>query len=202
MLTMLFMQLKEIRLNLSAKVQFDNVLLQNLTTNPKALYRYVRQKSKVKTTVGPLEKPDGLLTDDDSEVVDVLNKFFQSVITQEDLHAVLDFTPKVSCYLGEICITMEEVHDKLSSLNPNKAPGPDGFHPCLLKNCANTLTRPLFLIYFQSLENGKIPREWKKANIMPIFKKGNEVKASNFRPISLTSSICKLLKSLIREKMM
>jgi len=59
-------------------------------------------------------------------------------------------------------------------LNPNKAPGPDGLHPCLLKNCANTLTRPLFLIYSQSLENGKISSEWKKANIMPIFKKGSK----------------------------
>ena len=66
---------------------------------------------------------------------------------------------------------MEEVHDKLSSLNPNKAPGPDGLHPRLLKNRANTLTRPLFLIYSQSLKNGKIPSEWKKANIMPIFKR-------------------------------
>jgi len=32
----------------SAKAQFDNVLLQNLTTNPKALYGYVRQKSKLR----------------------------------------------------------------------------------------------------------------------------------------------------------
>ena len=97
----------------SAKAQFDNVLIQNLTTNPKALYGYVRQKSKVKTSVGPLEKPDGSLTDDDSEVVDMLNNFFRSVFTQEDPHAVPDFAPKVNCYLVKICITMEEVHDKL-----------------------------------------------------------------------------------------
>ena len=64
----------------SAKAQFDNVSIQNLTTNPKAIYRYVRQKSKVKTSVGPPEKPDGSLTDDDSEVVDVLNKLFSICI--------------------------------------------------------------------------------------------------------------------------
>jgi len=63
----------------SAKAQFDNVSIQNLTTNPKALYRYMTQKSKIKTLVGPLEKPDESLIDDDSEVVDALNKLFSDL---------------------------------------------------------------------------------------------------------------------------
>ena len=166
----------------SAKTHFDKILIQNLTTNPKALYGY--EKSKVKAPVGPLEKPDGTLTDDDSEVVKVLNNFFQSVFTQEDSLAVSDFTSILSYSLNEFCVSEEEVHYKLFSLNPNKAPGPDGIHPCLLKNYANTLTRPLFLIYAQSLNTGKTPEEWKKANVAPIFKK---TKVSNHRPISLTS---------------
>jgi len=55
MLTMLFMQPGIT----SAKAQFDNVLLQNLTTNPKAMYGHARQKSKSKTSVGPLENQTG-----------------------------------------------------------------------------------------------------------------------------------------------
>ena len=48
---------------------------------------------------------------------------------------------------------------KLSSLNPNKAPGPDGVHSQLLKNCASNLMHPLFLLYTQSLNSGIIPEE-------------------------------------------
>ena len=118
----------------SAKAQFDNVLIQNLTTDPKALYGIVRQKSEVKTLVGSLEKPDGSLTDDDSEVIDMLNNFFDLYLLRKVLMHSRIFAPKVNCYLGEICINMEEVHDKLSLLNPNKAAGPDGLNPYLLKN--------------------------------------------------------------------
>ena len=81
-----------------------------------------------------------------------------------------------SYILDEIHITEMEVYDKLSSLNPNKAPGPDGVHSQLLKNCASSLTHPLFLLYTQSLNSGIIPEEWKKANIMPILKKDPRLK--------------------------
>ena len=186
----------------TAKVQHDKLLIQNLTSNPKALYGYVRDKSKVKTSIDQLEKPDGSLTDNESEVVGVLNDFFQSVFTQEDPSSVPNFPFKVGCTLNEIYLTEAEVYNELSSLNPYKAPGPDSVHPNLLKNCASSLAHPLFLLYTQSLNSGTIPEEWKKANIMPIFKKGSKVKANNYRPISLTSSLVKILESIIRTKIM
>ena len=64
-------------------------------------------------------------------------------------------------------------------MNPNKAPGLDCLHPHvqLLKNCVSSLTCPLFVLYTQSLYNGKIPEERKRANMMPIFKKGSKTEA-------------------------
>ena len=135
-------------------------------------------------------------------MVEVLSDFFQSVFTIEDPSFVPKVTPKVGCTLNEIYITESEVYDKLSSLNPNKAPGPDCLHTQILKNCASSLTHPLFLLYTQSLNSGKIPEDWKRANIMPIFKKGSKTKANNYRPISLTSQLVKILESIIRAKMM
>ena len=164
----------------SAKVQHDKLLIQNLTSNPKALYGYVRDKSKVKTSIGQLEKPDGLLTDGENEAVGVLNNFFQSVFTREDPFSVPKFSPRVGCTLNDIYFTETKVYNKLSSLNPNKAPGPDCVHPQLLKNCASSLAHPLFLLYTRSLNSGKIPEEWKRANIMPIFKNGSKTKAKNY----------------------
>ena len=48
-----------------------------------------------------------------------------------------------------------------------------------------------------SLKEGVVPFEWKEANIMPLFKKGSRNKSENYRPVSLTSVICKLLEGLI-----
>jgi len=49
----------------------------------------------------------------------------------------------------------------LKSLNPSKIPGPDKMHPQLLKNCAQSLAKSLFLLFVQSLNSGKLPKEWK-----------------------------------------
>ena len=94
----------------SAKAQYDEILIQNFTSNPKALYGYIRDKNKVKTSIGQLEKPDGTLTDGDNEVVEVLSDFFQSVFTREDPSFVPKVTPKVGCTLNEIYITESEVY--------------------------------------------------------------------------------------------
>ena len=43
------------------------------------------------------------------------------------------------------------------------------------------------------------PLEWKEANIIPLFKKGSRNKSENYRPVSLTAVICKLLERLIKD---
>ena len=53
-----------------------------------------------------------------------------------------------------------------------------------------------------SLQEGIVPLEWKEANTIPLFEKGSRNKSVNYRPVSLTSVICKLLEAIIRDHMM
>ena len=53
-----------------------------------------------------------------------------------------------------------------------------------------------------SLQEGIVPLEWEEANIIPLFKKGSRNKSVYHRPVSLTSVICKLLETIIRDHMM
>ena len=53
-----------------------------------------------------------------------------------------------------------------------------------------------------SLQEEIVPLEWKEANIIPLFKKGSRNKSVNYRPVSLTSVICKLLESIIMDHIM
>merc|ERR1712082_30343 len=56
------------------------------------------------------------------------------------------------------------------------------------------------MIFTNSLQQGRLPKIWKKANITPLYKKGNKSNPLNYRPVSLTSIVCKILETLIREE--
>ena len=86
-------------------------------------------------------------------------------------------------------------------LNPNKTPGPDGWHPFLLKQLATHLAVPLSILFQKSLCEGILPNEWLKASITAIHKKGDKSIPGNYRPISMTSIICKIMESLVRDKL-
>ena len=77
----------------------------------------------------------------------------------------------------------------------------DGIHPKLLKECAEIIAKPLYLIFSKSLESGVVPTDWKLANKLPIHKKGSRALASNYRPVSLTCLASKLMGSIIRDAM-
>ena len=53
------------------------------------------------------------------------------------------------------------------------------------------------MIFRKSLDTGAVPRLWRQANVVPIFKKGNKAESSNYRPISLTSGVGKMLEAII-----
>ena len=88
--------------------------------------------------------------------------------------------------------------EKLQKLKTDKSPGPDDIHPLLLKEyCASVIAEPLSLIFQQSFDTGIPPTDWKTANIVPIFKKGNRTDKSNYRPVSLTSVPSKIMESIM-----
>ncbi|KAI8493802.1 hypothetical protein Bbelb_281490 [Branchiostoma belcheri] len=102
--------------------------------------------------------------------------------------------------LNSINVSVEDVSRRLKNLNPNKSPGPDNIHPRVLKEMAEVLATPLQIIFTKSLEEGKLPREWKIGHITPIFKKGSKKSPSNYRPVSLTSVTGKVLEGIVRDR--
>ncbi len=58
------------------------------------------------------------------------------------------------------------------------------------------------MFFRKSLDSGKIPRDWREANVTPIFKKVAKAEPGIHRPVSLTSVCCKMLETLIKDKMM
>ena len=88
---------------------------------------------------------------------------------------------------------------QLQSINVSKASGPDECHPKLLYECANELHIPIYKSFVKSITEGQIPSDWKKANVTCIHKKGSKCDPRNYRPVSLTSVVCKLLEKHIEK---
>ena len=90
----------------------------------------------------------------------------------------------------------------IKKLNMNTSCGPDDIHPPLLIELSSNISKPIAFLLNKTKEYGKIPNDWKRANVSPIFKKGARNWAKNYRPISLTSVVCKLMERFIKESIM
>ena len=149
--------------------------------------------------ISSLKKEDGTTATSAADKAETQNKFFASVFTLEDLHSI----PAAPSYnfenvLVTIEISSERVKEKLENLNPNKSPGHDSWHPYLLRELSEVLCQPLSILFQKSLKEGA-HESWKKAIITAIFKKGKKTDPGNYRPVSLTSVISKLMESIVRD---
>ena len=99
----------------------------------------------------------------------------------------------------KIVIIESEISKTLKVLKPDKSSGMDMLHPRLLREVREELAAPLAKILIKSLESMIVPNEWKTARISAIFKKRNKSLAGNYRPVSLTSVVGKVMERLVRD---
>ena len=184
-----------------AKRDYEKALIKDIKKNKNKFWSYIRSKTKIKEIILRVAKDNGTLTENDSETASQVNKSFVSVFTKEDPN--IPIPPTNYNYNGSILsdieITEEMVKKVLANLNVNKAAGPDGITPRLLKNCSKSLTKPLTMIFRKSLQTGEVPMAWREANVTPLYKKGSKTNPLNYRPVSLTSVVGKVFETVVRD---
>ena len=79
-------------------------------------------------------------------------------------------------------------------IDPSKASGPDEIPRRLLQEGAPWIAKPLLNLFNASLKSGRLPRDWTRANITPVFKKDNKHSPKNYLPVSLTNLVVKVLE--------
>ena len=99
-------------------------------------------------------------------------------------------------------IKEEDVLTVLRQLTVVESPGFDSIHPRFLRQACETIAYPLTKLFNHSIKCQTIPDEWKKVKISVLFKKGDKCVAGNYRLISLTSVVCKIMEKFLRGHVM
>jgi hypothetical protein len=102
---------------------------------------------------------------------DILNAQFKLAYTEEDLTNLPDVGRNTIPKLPEIRVMEKGVLKLLQNLKVHKAAGPDTISPRLLNSLASVIAQAITRIFQTSLDEGTVPKDWRKANIVPIFKK-------------------------------
>ena len=98
--------------------------------------------------------------------------------------------------MPNISVSLNGVLKLLKDLNPHKPAGPD-LKPIVLQRLRNVIAPVLQVIYQKSLDTGRVPNDWNTTYVCPLFKKGDTSLTSNYRLISLTSILCKVLEHIV-----
>lgn len=180
---------------------YNNYLLQieeDLASNPKKFWNFINGKRKVVGFPSPMIY-QSCLASQPLEICNFFAKFFESVYEPlQPLHSRFQDYGRASRF-SLIKFTEDEVCDGLSHLDVKKGTGHDGIPPSLLKDCAESLSRPLAFIFNESLQTGYFPDFWKISFIRPIFKSGKRCEIENYRGVVILSAMPKFFEAMVQK---
>ena len=181
--------------------KFEKDIVEKCIDEPKLFYKYINGRIKSSETIVKLER-EGKVYENTEEMCEIMNESFRTVFNREE-----EFTePRREETQGglqemeEIQVEKGEISKLMERIDVRKAMGPDGVSGWILRECREQLVEPIWEIITSSLKEGRVPKEWKRASIVPIYKGGKRTEPLNYRPVSLTSVVGKLCEIVIKER--
>jgi len=162
----------------------------------KRLWSYIKSQRKDSCNITSLKHNDVLYNEDHTKAK-LLNNYFTSVYTPISSSPSPSLNNPPYPDISELSIDVNGVAKLMQELDASKAPGPDRIPSRFLKLFYIELAPILTVVFQSSIYHATVPQDWKQANIVPIFKKGDHTLCQNYRPVSLTSVCSKLLEHIL-----
>ena len=166
-------------------------------------FKYVGKKLNSVHQIAPLRASDGNFLFNDADKADALNKYFASVFTPAsdatipipDLQSSCPVSPPVDFSISAVLTALRKAKHTLSS-------GPDRIPSLVWTKLASSIVFPVSIIFNSSYASSILPLDWKHAIVVPVHKKGDASCVTNYRPISLTSTLGKIMESMLKDNML
>ena len=183
---------KEKAKNQYMKNMFDE---NNVQQSWNKMYKYVGGQKGNSSKVPTLIDEHGIEWEDDIGKAEALNNYYAAVFKHNTNSGYVFEGPMRA--EEDRPITDAEVWNVIRKLKPGKAPGIDEINNDFVKLAGFDIVPYLVHIFNTSIKAGKLPRIWKNAVVVPIYKGGGRAILGNYRPISLTSIICKIMERVL-----
>ena len=151
---------------------------------------------------------DNLAIKDPKSIAAAFNKYLSQIgsklahgVPHVDIEPLAFLGPSLPNSFVLFSVTEKEIEHEITSLNSSKASGLFSIPSYMLKLLKTCLSFPLQLIYNLSFSTGRVPDQFKIANVIPVFKKDSVTCMSNYRPISLLSIFNKMLEKLMYKRL-
>ena len=112
---------------------------------------------------------------------DLFSKHCSTIVSRSSLPTTL--TVETESRLSTTDFSTDDIIKFIKALEPNTAHGRDGISIRMIKLCAFLISKPLHIVFKNCFENECFPNEWKKANIVPAYKKGDKQLINNYKPV-------------------
>nr|VZI28161.1 unnamed protein product [Spirometra erinaceieuropaei] len=190
---------------LQARRKYGSKIIQQAEQKPKILVYYLNGKLNNEDPVAMLKNDNGVEITENSGKAEQLRWYFASVSTRETdfrSHSASNAVETAGPLLEFIHFQTAVAERELQNLKEAKSSGPDNIPAKFLKELAFELSMPLAHILRSSFELGRLPSEWKTANIFPIYKGGSGTNANNYWPVSLACICCRIMEAIIKKATM
>lgn len=188
------------RLKSKKRYLYENDVAMSLGHTPKRFWNYVCRSRVSNSSVRRIHIGNELV-EDPMKISEAFADVFALSLNRDDAYKVNICNGSSICQSPYIIITMEEVEIELSRLAKCVSAGPDDIPTYILKLLKCILSYPLSKLFNVSLNTSIIPNDWKSAIVVPLPKTKNACDVSDFRPISLTSTVSKVLERIVHKRL-
>lgn len=161
-----------------------------------------------RASISRIKDANGVWVEGNTNISNTIVNYFQTIFksSEPDIHIQdLDIiTPTISDEENQNLVrdvSLEEIKDALFSMDPNKAPGPDGFTPLFYQKYWDIIHSDLFDAIKSFMTNGHMLREWNHTNISLIPKIAAPESMDHFRPISLCNVSFRILSKVLANRL-
>ena len=184
----------------------ENQAISNIKSNPKAFFSFAKSRQKTHARIGPFLDPNtGQPNPQPEFAASVLSTQYSSVFVQPreewKVRNPKEFygSPVDDSCLSDIAFSEKDIQVACSELKASSAAGADGVPASLLKICNKELSKPLFILWRASLDQGCISADLLLVLISPVHKGGSRGLPKNYIPVALTSHIVKVFERVVRR---